>query len=392
VEVDVAVVGGGLVGAAAAHAIAAAGPSVALIERERPTTRRGALGMDLRAVALAPPSQRLLASARAWDGECAVPFAAMQVWEERGTARLDFCAQDAGVPELGWICESGPILERLWDGFSELGIETLTGSHLTAIEPGPESVKLVIDDGRMVRARLVIAADGANSSVRGLLGTRVTGSPTGHAALATVVRTVRPHERIARQRFLLDGPLALLPGTHADLVAVVWSQSPHQATRRAQLPEAAFAQELERASESVLGAVCEVDTRLTFPLGQQVAERFDPHPRVLLVGDAARVVHPLAGLGVNLGLEDVAGLATRIAGLADPGGEGVWHAFARRRRTRALAMVRMLEVLKTVYARREPVAHWLRNAGVRFVDGATGLKRQIILEAMGLGPLAEAMR
>ncbi|MEJ2088692.1 MAG: FAD-dependent monooxygenase, partial [Gammaproteobacteria bacterium] len=142
-----------------------------------------------------------------------------------------------------------------------------------------------------------------------------------------------------------------------------------------------------------LGAVVEVDRRLAFPLRQHVVADFNPLDRVLLIGDAARVIHPLAGLGANVGFEDVRDLIGVVGGLpasADLGTPGIWRAYARRRRTRARLMVGAMSGFKNLYAEGDPLLQWLRNAAVGWLNGAAPVKRQLIREALGVGPLASS--
>jgi 2-octaprenylphenol hydroxylase len=217
--------------------------------------------------------------------------------------------------------------------------------------------------------------------------------PTGHDALATVVRTAHPHGGVAHQCFLSDGPVALLPSLDPQLCSVVWSQRPAEAARRLALAEAAFCGELTLATGRRLGAIEEVDRRLVFPLTQVLAASLQPAGRVLLIGDAAHVLHPLAGLGANLGFEDVRALLDvleRLPAGADPGEASLWVTFARQRRQRAHMMIDLMATLQRLYAGSDPWWQWLRNTGVHWLNRAAPVKQQIMREAMGLGPLSGA--
>jgi 2-octaprenylphenol hydroxylase len=242
-----------------------------------------------------------------------------------------------------------------------------------------------------VRGRLLVAADGGRSQVRRALRVAVDETPTGHHALATVVRTERGHGGVAFQCFLNDGPLALLPSVDAKLSSVVWSQSPEQAERRASMSEQEFCQDMQSCLQARLGAVQAVDQRLVFPLTQMLVHNFSPLPRVLLIGDAARVVHPLAGLGANIGFEDVRDLLDDLGAMAaqqDPGAPGLWRKFARQRRARSQIMLSLMTGLRKAYARSDPLSQWLRNSGVGWLNQTGLLKRQLVREALGLGPMA----
>ena len=391
---DALVVGGGLVGAAAALGVARLGFSVAVVERQRPAPARGRLGMDLRTVALSPASRMLLEELEVWGELTPAPYRSMHVVEERGAAEIRFDAGEVGREELGWILQVSEVAMALWRRLADSDrVTCLVGESLAELSPGMDRVDGSLGSKRL-GARLVVGADGARSAVRARLGVGVQTLATDQVAIATVAVTAKPHGGVAWQRFLLDGPLALLPGNDPHRVSVIWSQPEDSAMRRGQLGDTEFAAELARAADLGDNDIVEVDERVAFPVSQTVANRMNPHPRVLLIGDAARSIHPLAGLGVNLGFEDVASLLDvlgRDAG-ADPGADGLWHAFGRRRRARSIAMMRFLAGLKAFYAMRQPLPHWIRNLGVRLVDRTGPIKRQLIREALGFGPVAQALR
>ena len=389
---DVMVVGGGPVGAAVALGLADAGRQVVLIDKMRPQTQPGGLGVDLRAMALSPASQALLAELHLWRPLRPTPYRSMRVWEERGTAELRFDAAEVDREELGWIQESGPLSEAAWARLAEHPkVQCLLGESPSAVRTTPSSSVLQVG-GRELSAALLIVADGAQSTVRRQLGVEAKEWDVDQVAVASIVYTSKGHANTAWQRFLLDGPVALLPCADAQTSALVWSQSPAAAERRMALSEAAFCAELTRATEACQGEVEAVDRRLRFPLTQSVAKTFNPHHRVLLIGDAARVVHPLAGLGLNLGFEDVSGLLRTAKGALDLGAPGLWRVFAGRRRARALSMAHFLSALQGLYGLPQPAVGWVRNFGVRLVNNSSLIKRQLVAEALGLGPLAQWLR
>ncbi|MCZ6709339.1 MAG: FAD-dependent monooxygenase [Gammaproteobacteria bacterium] len=388
---EIVVVGGGLVGSLIALGIAQTQREVTLIDRSRPQIRHGTLGMDIRNVAVSPASRELLEQVGVWADLHPAPYNAMQVWEERGTRAIEFRAREVGRDELGWIVQSSEVLCALWDALSQMSNVTLeTGAAVEEVSVGGSCVVVRTADGD-VRARLLIAADGAHSRVREALKVATRQTPTGHHALATVVRTEIGHHGVALQRFLIEGPLALLPGDDAHLSSVVWSQPPARAEQRLALTEEEFCAEIEGCLEARLGAVTAVDERFVFPLDQMLVESFNPVPRVLIVGDAARVLHPLAGLGANVGFEDARDLLDDLAAIPsglDPGAPGRWRKFARQRRARSRMMLALMTGFRRAYAGSDPWSQWLRNTGVDWLNHAGPLKRQLIREALGLGPVA----
>jgi 2-polyprenylphenol 6-hydroxylase len=401
---DVIVTGGGLVGATAALALARQGRSVALVDRQQPVIRAGTLGFDLRTVALNEASEHLLTELGVWHRLEPCRYRRVVVWEENGTAMLTFRAEDAGADSLGALVETGPATAKVWEVAGEEPHLAYVQGEVTAVQTVDEAVgragrpvhqraapgvTVVLGD-RSLRGHLLLAADGSESTVRRLLGVPVELQPTPHAAVVTIAETAESHGGAAYQRFLRDGPLALLPlpsraGRH--FCSVVWSQSHVEAERRMQLDERAFRAELEWASESRLGAVRAVDRRVTFVLRQQLSSTFFPAPGVVLLGDAARVLHPLAGQGVNVGLEDVRELAALAAALdaSDLGDPLLWRGYARRRRLRARLMLRAMDLFRTAYALDGPVLQWLRNVAVSTLDGVPRAKRSLIDEARGRG-------
>jgi ubiquinone biosynthesis UbiH/UbiF/VisC/COQ6 family hydroxylase len=386
----IAIIGGGLVGSVCALQLKQLGFAVTLFERNVPTIIRGPLGLDIRNVSLSPASQAQLDEVGVWDQLDPAPYRRMEVWEEWGTSEIVFDATDVGRQQLGWVVENGPLQSALWQRLGDAGVTMRVGAINHLDFNGPVVNIRVAGGGDCddsIEVDFVIGADGANSVVRKAMGVALTEYPIQQAALATVVRTEQPHEDTSRQRFLQDGPLALLPAPQADMCSVVWSQSPAQAAHRAAQSERDFCRDLAHAFEYRLGEIQAVDRRMVFPLTQQCVKSCAPHARVLLIGDAMRVIHPLAGLGVNLGLEDVRGLVSVAATQSDLATD-VWGKFARQRQIRSQMMIRAMALLRSMYANPSPTFGWLRNIGVKYLDRRGWVKQQIMREALGLGPVA----
>ena len=381
---DVAVVGAGLVGAAAALTLGRSGSRVALIDQRRPRETTGRLGFDIRSVALSRSSLDLIGIEIA-----ASPIDQMCVWEEYGGGRLTFSANEAGVDALAWMVESSRACVALCDECDGLTNVDWVEGIVSRVVSGNTAVTLELEN-RSISARLLVAADGAESRVRELAGAGLVDRGGGDAAVATVVRAERAHRGVAYQRFSAMGPLAFLPLADPLCCAVIWSAKRDTADELAALDDAAFAEALEVASERALGRMAEVDRRIAFPLPQRVVRDFNPAPRILLVGDAAHTLHPLAGQGVNLGLEDVAGIAEEAQrDPTDLGRSGRWRGFALRRRARAEVMIALMRGLRDGYAYGGPVGRWIRNSGVRLIDAAPAIKQQLVREAMGVGVSAK---
>ena len=389
-------VGGGIVGTATALALANAGRRVVLVERFAPQRVRGALGFDARSVALTPASVRFLEKVASVEGAGFTAIEEMRVWERDGSARLRF---RTGEP-LAWVVENSALVDALWR-MAQGKLDTLTATVTGLDGDTGGAVALVVRDGddieRRICAKLVVAADGAESRVRTLagVGTRPEPTPRGgeQRAIATVARTEKPHRGIAWQRFGETGPVALLPLAEPRTVSVIWSASVGESERLGALDDAAFRAALGAETEHVLGDVEAVGRRFAFPAKQVLAANPNPLPRVLLAGDALRTLHPLAGQGVNIGLEDARAIAAQAAraDVDDLGQAGLWRGYARSRRQRSKAMMALMRGLLAAYC--GPIAHdpWFRlarNVVLRCIDASNAAKRHLVREAMGAGAFA----
>ena len=312
-QLDVAVVGAGVVGAACALTLARLGLDVALVEAVAPPRWQPG-HPDLRVYAFAPDSAALLAEAGVWPAVAAArahAYRRMRVWDAAGGGELAFDADAFGRAELGWIVENGLLVDRLWAALPAAGVQLHCPARVHALEQHEDGARLQLDDGMRLDARLAIAADGAESTLRGLAGLEVERRDYAQRAVVAYVATAQPHADTAWQRFLPDGPLAFLPcadGTSS----IVWTLPEAEAARVLALDDAAFDAELTRAFDARLGACRVRSQRVAFPLRRQLVHEY-VRGRVLVLGDAAHVVHPLAGQGVNLGLRDVAALRDAVA-------------------------------------------------------------------------------
>ncbi|MCS3746588.1 2-octaprenyl-3-methyl-6-methoxy-1,4-benzoquinol hydroxylase [Xanthomonas arboricola] len=332
---DAVIVGGGVVGAACALALADAGLSVALVEGREPA-RWHADQPDLRVYAFAADNAALLDSLGVWASVRTgrvQPYRRMRVWDAGGGGELRFDADTLGREQLGWIVEHALLVDRLWAAVHSAGIEVHCPARVAELEQDANGVRLRLDDGSRLEAAIAIAADGAASTLRDLTGLPVSRHAYAQRGVVAFVETEQPHQATAWQRFLTTGPLAFLPFADGRS-SIVWTLPDSDAERVLELDDAAFSHQLTQAFAARLGQVRVVSARTAFPLQRQLVEQY-VSGRVLALGDAAHVVHPLAGQGVNLGLRDVAALRAQVrAALAKRADWAAPHRLQRWARTR----------------------------------------------------------
>ena len=310
-RLDAVVVGGGVVGAACALALARQDLRVALVEGREPASWSAATP-DLRVYAFAPDNAALLDDLGAWTSvrdARAFAYRRMRVWDAAGGGELAFDADALGRAQLGWIVENNLLLDRLWSALVPAGVQIVCPARVAGMEQDEVGVRLTLDDGTRLDANIAIAADGADSTLRERAGLEVSAHDYAQRGVVAFVETEAPNEATAWQRFLPSGPLAFLP--FGKQSSIVWTLPNDEAARVLALDEQAFNRELTAAFGARLGEVRVASQRAAFPLRRQLAKAYVAG-RVLLVGDAAHVVHPLAGQGVNLGLRDVAGLRDAV--------------------------------------------------------------------------------
>jgi ubiquinone biosynthesis UbiH/UbiF/VisC/COQ6 family hydroxylase len=380
---DLAIVGAGTAGLALARA--ARGLRVALVAQEG-ATRAPEGEIDARVYALSPGNAAFLAELGAWQAiapERLAPVHAMQVHGD-GAGEIAFDAYRAGTRELAWIVEERALLAALWQGLEgRAGLEIIAPALCRRLELGADAARLELADGRSFGARLVVGADGAQSLVRAAAGIGAAAEGFAQRGVVANFAGARAHGHIARQWFQGGPVLALLP-LPGRRVSMVWSTSEDEAARLMGLEPAALAGEVAAASRDALGALTALTAPRAFPL-RRLAAQAAVAPRVALVGDAAHVVHPLAGQGANLGLQDARALAGVLAAREawrDAGDLRLLRRYARARAGDALAMQAAVHGLHRLFAGRSAPLAWLRNAGLNLTDRLPVIKNLLIRQAM----------
>lgn len=380
---DAIVVGAGVVGAACALGMAKAGQRVALVEAHVPAAWADA-PRDLRVYAFAPDNAALLRRLGVWPtilARRAHAYRAMRVWDAAGGGELVFRAEDFARPELGHIVEHSLLVAMLWQACAEArDIRMHAPARLQSITQDEKGVQAELQDGTRLQAKVLIGADGAASKVRALCGIGSDAKDYQQRGIVAYLRTERPHEHTAWQRFLPSGPLAYLPCSEG-LGSIVWTLPDGEAQRLLDCEASRFEAELERAFDGRLGAMHLVSERVAFPLRRDLAHAMQ-QGRVLLMGDAAHAVHPLAGQGVNLGLRDVGAWLDALS-LDDAMHPARLQRWARARHAQNATATHAFETINRVFSNDAMLPTLLRGHTLGIADRLPPLKRWLIGEAAG---------
>ncbi len=389
-SVDIAIIGGGMVGLTVAAALENSGLRIAVIESQLPEEELASLP-DIRVSAISRASENILNNVGAWQGVLsrrAAPYTSMRVWEQDSFAKIEFEAEDIAQHNLGHIVENRVIQLSLLDKISKQeNVTLLAPERCTNIMFGENEAWINLESGKAITAKLVVGADGANSWLRNQLDIPLTHWDYGHSALVANIRTVDTHNATARQIFRPEGPLAFLPLGELNLSSIVWSLDPLQAEDLVSMPEDDFNKRLTTAFDNQLG-LCSVEgARQAFPLKMRYAKDF-VRERAVLVGDAAHTIHPLAGQGVNLGLADAAALAETILALQneskDIGLKVNLRSFERWRKAEAAQMIASMQGFKELFSGSNPVKKFIRGVGMSLTNELSPVKDECLKRALGL--------
>jgi 2-octaprenylphenol hydroxylase len=382
---DIAIVGAGLVGSSLAAALAPSGLSVSLIEPRVPAAP--AASWDSRIYAVSPGSAAFLESCGAWQAlpaERIERIETMRIFGDAQSSRLEFNAYDAGLRELAFIVENAHLQHALWQRLQHAHhVRLYCPAACESIDWTHDAAHLRLADGQVLRARLIVGADGMDSWVRQQAGIALTQHDYHQLGVVANFAIERPHHGTAFQWFRGDSVLALLP-LPGNRVSMVWSCDEVFANEVLALTPEALEQRVAEASGGALGALQTITPAAAFPLRMQKVAQL-VKPRAVLVGDAAHTVHPLAGQGVNLGFRDARELAAVLGDRGaqhDCGDYALLRRYERARKEDVLAMQMATDSLLKLFASRAVWISNLRNTGLNLVEHLPLIKKMLIQQAI----------
>lgn len=392
-DAQVAIIGGGIVGATLALLLAREAriepAGIVLLEPSPPSPPVPGSPIGLRVSAISPANRARLLQLGVWqrlDAARIATYERMRVWHEAvppdSPDVLQFDAAEAGEADLGCIVENAALQAALLAACDEAGIQR-RAETLQSLKVDADGAWLGLPSG-MLRAELAVGADGASSAARRMLDIPAGQQDYGQRAIVATVHCARPHGATARQRFLATGPLALLP-LPGDYCSIVWSAAEPLAGELLALAPDEFSRRLTAASAQVLGELTLTGGRAAFPLRRLAAQAY-VRTRVALVGDAAHVIHPLAGQGVNQGLEDAASLASHLAARPpreSPGALNALRRYERERRAGNALVGGVVDGLDWLFTRPEGLVSWAARTGLAQVARSAPARRLLVRKAAG---------
>jgi 2-octaprenylphenol hydroxylase len=391
-QYDIVIAGAGIAGLTLAALLAESGLRIAMVERFE--SQPPGEPAELRVSAISRASMQVFERcgvAQDLIAQRATAFEQMHVWDVSGAGEIHFDSADMGLETLGYIIENSRIQQALMQRVAACdNIELLCPANIVAIEWSEASSQLQLEDGGTLACRLVIGADGVHSFVRSAANIAFKRSPYDQSGLVCVVATEHPHQHTAWQVFHADGPLAFLPmfdQSQRHQCSIVWTLPSAVAEQYAELDEAEFISRLEQAFQYRLGSLQLVSERAAFPLQHGHVERYVQNG-MALIGDAAHIIHPLAGQGANLGIHD----ADSLAGILLQARQAqrnwsAWHtlrAYERSRKGENMLMENAMTGFNLLFSNDNPWLALVRNAGLNAVDQASFVKHRFMRHAMGI--------
>ncbi len=389
-DFDLLIVGGGMVGASLACALGDTPLRIGVVESHTAQSEWPSDSYDIRVSAITRATENVFRLIGAWDGmeqRRVTPYGAMDVWDATGSGSIGFDCADLGEPNLGYIIENRVILAALLERMAQFdNIELLCPAQVAELQRDEVSATLTLADGSSYSAALIVGADGANSWVREQAGITTTGWPYEQTAVVATIKTAKHHHGVAYQRFMPEGPLAFLPMPNG-LSSIVWSTTPERAAELVELDEASFLAELQLAFGDKLGAMESTGPRGAFPLLLRHANRYSDE-RLVLVGNAAHAIHPLAGQGLNLGVSDIAALAELLLDAKnnkqDVGEFALLRRYERWRKADNVTVMAAMDGFKRLFSNDSAPLSLLRNIGLTIADNAGPAKKLMMRRALGL--------
>jgi 2-octaprenylphenol hydroxylase len=392
-HVDIAIVGGGIVGLTLAAALKDAPCRIAIINKglidqplgDKPGARVSAINQaNISALKNADVWQHI-------DASRANPYNAMYVWDKDSFGDIHFAGKDTGgeleSDTLGVIIENQALVNGLAHSVLKQDNVVVIDTTIERVLSSPQQNMLMLENGDALSCRLLVGADGANSFVRKQANFPITFRDYEHTAIVANIRTQQPHENVARQAFTPTGPLALLPMRDPNVCSIVWSQTPDAAKTLQGYSDSEFCNALVAASNNALGPVSLETSRAAFPLTMRYAREW-AKDGIVLVGDAAHTIHPLAGQGANLGMQDALALAALLGTLLeeqkDIGQLRYLRPYERARKTEAMKMIAAMDGFKFLFDGNDPLKKLIRGVGLAATDKLSAVKQAFVSHAMGL--------
>lgn len=381
---DVIIVGGGIVGLTAALAMSARNFTVAVIDAGPLVS--SIVALDPRVYAVNQASVALFEQLGVWpliDDLRRSPYQHMHVWDSRSSGSIDFDSRLVASPQLGFIIAEAVIKQALLQKIAtQSNIRCFPANSVHRVISDENGVT-VASDQQSWQGRMLMVADGGESPTRKLLNIPITSWSYHQHALVATVRTENVHQKTAWQVFNADGPLAFLPLVDSHHCSIVWSTTPKRAVHLSALDENAFNCELTRAFHHKLGKVSLESKRFHFPLSMRHSQRYSGDNWMLL-GDAAHTIHPLAGLGLNTGLADVASCLSLLDAAPTPQfSKKMLGAYQRERKYAVWQTIALMGGLKTLFANPSSPVAAIRGLGLSLCNRLTPLKRLLIEQAAG---------